>query len=338
MALRQNNIDEDQKLALLKRMEAGENVSKLANEAGVSRQRLYEWRDHLRLYGDLSSRRRGRPPSVVSIVDGASPLQTAMIAPSPQEQSLTKARHRVRELEQKIGQQQLDIDFFREAWRNGVFQVIEKMMADLPQGKLNIDRMCWLAGVSRASYYRHWLDSAPRRAETGLRDLIQKLVLGNAHYGYRRIAALLRREGWQVNHKCVLRIMREDNLLCLRSRPFVPRTTDSKHGWRVVPNLAKGMILNGVDQLWVADITFLHLAEELAFLAVVLDAFSRKVVGWSLDTHLRASLAIEALEMAITDRQPELGSLVHHSDRLNPPNTLVGHTRSFCIVTASSRA
>ncbi|MGQ8631985.1 IS3 family transposase [Agrobacterium sp. DKPNP3] len=105
------------------------------------------------------------------------------------------------------------------------------MMADLPQGKLNIDRMCWLAGVSRASYYRHWLDSAPHRAETGLRDLIQKLVLGNAHYGYRRIAALLRRDGWQVNHKCVLRIMREDNLLCLRSRPFVPRTTDSKHGW-----------------------------------------------------------------------------------------------------------
>ncbi|QXC52300.1 IS3 family transposase (plasmid) [Agrobacterium salinitolerans] len=188
-------------------------------------------------------------------------------------------------------------------------------MADLPQGKLNIDRMCGLAGVSRASYYRHWLDSAPRRAETGLRDLIQKLVLGNAHYGYRRIAALLRREGWQVNHKCVLRIMREDNLLCLRSRPIVPRTTDLKHGWRVVPNLAKGMILNGIDQLWVADITFLRLAKEFAFLAGVLDAFSRKVVEWSLDTHLRASLAIEELDMAITDRQPELGSLVHHSDR-----------------------
>ncbi len=118
MALRQNSIDEDQKLALLKRMEAGENVSKLANEAGVSRQRLYEWRDHLRLYGDLSSRPRGRPPRVVSIVDGASPSQTAMIAPSPQEKSLTKARRRVRELEQKIGQQQLDIDFFREALRH----------------------------------------------------------------------------------------------------------------------------------------------------------------------------------------------------------------------------
>ncbi|QND61600.1 IS3 family transposase (plasmid) [Mesorhizobium huakuii] len=188
-------------------------------------------------------------------------------------------------------------------------------MTGLSQGEFNIDRMCWLAGVSRASYYRHWLDSAPRRAETGLRDLIQKLALGNTHYGYRRIGALLRREGWQVNHKCVLRIMREDNLLCLRARPFVPVTTNSRHGWQVVPNLARGMILNGVNQLWVADITFLHLAEEFAFLAVVLDAFSRKVVGWALDTHLRASLAIEALEMAIADRQPVPGSLIHHSDR-----------------------
>ncbi len=161
------------------------------------------------------------------------------------------------------------------------------------------------------------------------------MVLGNAHYGYRRIAALLRREGWQVNHKCVLRIMREDNLLCLRSRPFVPRTTNSKHGWRVVPNLAKGMILNGVDQLWVADITFLHLAKEFAFLAVVLDAFSRKVVGRSLDSHLRASLAIEALETANIDRQPELGSLVHHSDR--GVQYALGHTRRFCIDTYALR-
>ncbi|RWN51079.1 MAG: IS3 family transposase [Mesorhizobium sp.] len=123
------------------------------------------------------------------------------------------------------------------------------------------------------------------------------------------------REGWQVNHKCILRIMWEDNLLCLRARPFVPMTTNSRHDWQVVPNLARGMILNGVNQLWVADITFLHLAEEFAFLAVVLDAFSRKVVGWALDTHLRASLATEALEMAIANRQPEPGSLVHHSDR-----------------------
>ncbi|RWE92367.1 IS3 family transposase [Mesorhizobium sp.] len=110
-----------------------------------------------------------------------------------------------------------------------------------------------------------------RKEETALRHLIQQLALNNRHYGYRRIGVLLRREGWQVNHKRLLRILREDNLLCLRSRPFVPMTTDSRHGWRVVPNLARGMIVTDVDQLWVADITYLHLAEEFAFLAVILE-------------------------------------------------------------------
>lgn len=175
--------------------------------------------------------------------------------------------------------------------------------------------MCRLAGVSRAGYYRHWRQSAPRQEETGLRDVIQKLALTHRHYGYRRIGALLGREGWQVNHKRVLRVMGEDNLLCLRSRPFVPRTTDSRHSWRVVPNLARGMELTGVNQLWVADITYLHLAEQFAYLAVVLDAFSRKVIGWALELHLRASLAVDALKMAISARAPVPGSLIHHSDR-----------------------
>lgn len=180
---------------------------------------------------------------------------------------------------------------------------------------LGVERMCRLAEVSRASYYRHWQASAPRREETDLRDAIQRLALANRRYGYRRIAALLGREGRQANHKRVRRLMREDNLLRLRTKPFVPRTTDSRHSWRVVPNLARGMELTGCDQLWVADITYLHLAEEFAYLAVVLDAFSRKVIGWSLDTHLRAELALEALDMAIAERQPEPGSLIHHSDR-----------------------
>jgi transposase InsO family protein len=118
-----------------------------------------------------------------------------------------------------------------------------------------------------------------------------------------------------VNHKRVLRLMREDNLLCLRKRAFVPATTDSRHGWRVVPNLARGLVTTGLDQLWVADITFIRLQEEFAFLAVVLDAFSRRVVGWALDTHLHASLAIDALNMAIEERHPMPGSLIHHSDR-----------------------
>jgi len=113
----------------------------------------------------------------------------------------------------------------------------------------------------------------------------------------------------------VLRLMREDNLLCLRKRSFVPVTTDSRHGWRVVPNLARGMVPTGLDQLWVADITYIRLQEEFAFLAIVLDAFSRRVIGWALDTHLQASLATAALTMAITARRPAPGSLIHHSDR-----------------------
>jgi len=189
------------------------------------------------------------------------------------------------------------------------------MMTSQSQGEIGIGRMCQLAGISRSGYYRHWQLSLPRREETGLRDAIQHLAIKHRHYGYRRIGALLRREGWQANHKRVLRLMREDNLLCLRHRPFVPLTTNSRHSWHVVPNLTRGMRLNGLDQLWVADITYLHLAEEFGYLAVILDAFSRKVVGWALEAHLRVELAATALVMAISARQPRPGTLIHHSDR-----------------------
>jgi transposase InsO family protein len=189
------------------------------------------------------------------------------------------------------------------------------MTSPLPQGNPTIERMCALAGVSRAGYYRHFEASAPRQEETSVRDAIQRLALANRHYGYRRITALLRREGFAVNHKRVLRLMRDDNLLCLRKRAFAPATTDSRHGWRVVPNLARGLETTGLDQLWVADITFIRMQEEFAFLAIVLDAHSRRVVGWALDMHLRASLAIDALNMAIAARRPAPGSVIHHSDR-----------------------
>jgi putative transposase len=189
------------------------------------------------------------------------------------------------------------------------------MTTPLPQGGLSVERLCALAGVSRAGYYRHWQVSAPRQEAIGARDAIQRLALAHPHYGYRRIAAQLRREGLVVNRKRVLRLMREDNLLCLRTRPFVPITTDSRHGWRVVPNLAAGLEPTGCNQLWVADITYVRLLEEFAYLAIVLDAFSRRVVGWALHTHLQASLAIAALDMALAGRRPARGSLIHHSDR-----------------------
>lgn len=184
-----------------------------------------------------------------------------------------------------------------------------------PQGAVGIERMCTLTGVSRASYYRHWRRVAPGREQIELRDVLQRLAISHRHYGYRRLTALLRRDGWAVNHKRVLRLLRTDNLLCLRRRAFVPATTDSRHDWRVVSNLARGMDVTGLDQLWVADITYLRLLEEFAFLAVVLDAFSRRVVGWAVEVHLRAALAVAALQMALAARRPPPGQLIHHSDR-----------------------
>lgn len=189
------------------------------------------------------------------------------------------------------------------------------------QGPLTIERMCALAGVSRASYYRRWQQAAPRGEETALRDVVQRLAVGHRHYGDRRITALVRREGWAANHKRILRLMRTDNLLALRRRAFVPATTDSRHDWRVVANLARGMHLTGLDQLWVADLTYLRLLEEFAFLAVVLDAFSRRVIGWALEDHLHASLALAALRMALTARQPPPGSLIHHSGSMRAATT-----------------
>src|SRR5207245_4042868 len=132
---------------------------------------------------------------------------------------------------------------------------------------------------------------------------------------HRRWIALLRRECWAVNRKRVLRFMRTGNLLSLGRLAFVPATPDSRHDWRVVPNLARGMQVTGLDQLWVADITYLRLLEEFAFLAVVIDAFSRRVVGWAVEVHLRAALAVAALPMALAARRPQPGQLIHHSDR-----------------------
>ncbi len=191
------------------------------------------------------------------------------------------------------------------------------MTSSMPQGSsATIDRLCRQAKVSRAGYYRFWRNSAPRAHDTTVRDAIQRLALANGrHRGYRLVTFQLRQEGLVVNHKRVLRLMRQDNLLCLRKRPFVPPTTDSRHGWPVVPNLARGMQLSGLDQLWVADITYIRLQEQFAYLAVILDAFSRRVVGWAMADHLQASLAIDALKMAIGQRKPLPGSLIHHSDR-----------------------
>lgn len=172
---------------------------------------------------------------------------------------------------------------------------------------------CELARVSRAGFYRHYEEHAPRQAEVELRDLIQQIVLENRFYGYRRVTAELEHRGVVVNHKRVLRLMRADNLLAVRRQRFV-FTTDSRHGYAVYSNLASRVPVTNINQLWVADITYVRLRETFLYLAVVLDAYSRRVIGWALGEDLRAELALGALNQALADRAIEPG-LVHHSDR-----------------------
>ena len=182
------------------------------------------------------------------------------------------------------------------------------------QGSLSIERMCQLAGVSRAGFYRSLQEEMPAEEDMEVRSAIQQIAVEHRRrYGYRRISAELRRRGMLVNHKRVLRIIREDNLLAVQPRAFVV-TTDSDHGFEVYLNLASRMKLTGINQLWVADITYIRLKKEFVYLAVILDAFSRRVVGWALDRTLASRLPIAALEQAIVERQPPPG-LVHHSDR-----------------------
>lgn len=173
-------------------------------------------------------------------------------------------------------------------------------------------RMCVAAQVSRASYYR-FVGRTAEGQDLELRNVIQKIAISMPSYGYRRLQAELRRRGYQVNHKRVRRIMREDNLLCVRRRSFV-RTTDSQHGFTVYSNLAKEMVLTGINQLWVADITYIRLRSEFVYLAVILDAYSRRVIGWELSNSLAAELTLGALRMALKGRRFAPG-LVHHSDR-----------------------
>lgn len=178
---------------------------------------------------------------------------------------------------------------------------------------LPITQMCEAFQVSRIDYYRSHQEVAHENADLELREKIQAVALEMSTYGYRRITAELRRRGEVVNHKRVLRLMRKDNLLCLRKRKFIC-TTDSNHSQRIYPNLAGEMTLSRIDELWVADITYIRLLREFIYLGVILDAYSRRCIGWALGRSLQSSLAVEALRMALSTRSIEPG-LVHHSDR-----------------------
>jgi transposase InsO family protein len=183
------------------------------------------------------------------------------------------------------------------------------------QSALAVTRLCELAGISRAAYYR-WRSGSSNShnsMEADLRDEIEKIILEFPGYGYRRVTVELKRRGIVANHKRVLRIMRENNLL-LKIKKSFRFNTDSDHLFRRYPNLIKDLAITRLDQVWIADITYIRLTRQFVYLAVILDAFSRKVVGWCLSKNIDTSLTKAALEMAIETRRPA-PSLIHHSDQ-----------------------
>jgi putative transposase len=146
----------------------------------------------------------------------------------------------------------------------------------------DVQRLCRLAGVPGASFYRHREERDPDAADHALADALQHICLKHKYYVCRRVTATLRRQGHVVNAKKVLRLMREDNLLAQRCKPFIRPPQGKPEAIVIVPNLVRDLVPSGPDQIWVADITYVHLAKAFAYLAVILDAFSRKAVGWAL--------------------------------------------------------
>lgn len=177
---------------------------------------------------------------------------------------------------------------------------------------VSVRDLCWILGVNRSWFYRAGA-RALAEADTALRAAIEALVVAFPGYGYRRVTKALQRDGWVVNHKRVLRVMRAESLLCQLKRRWVP-TTDSAHGLATYPNLVKTATVAGLDEVWVADITYVRLPRAFAYLAAILDAFSRKVVGWAFSRWIDTTLTLQALERALASRSVTPG-LIHHSDR-----------------------
>jgi putative transposase len=170
-------------------------------------------------------------------------------------------------------------------------------------------------GLARSTYYyrSRQVSMEAKKEEADLRDRIEQIVVEFARYGYRRVTYQLRREGWEVNHKRVARIMREQSLQCQIKRRWV-KTTDSDHGYRIYPNLLKGLEVRQRNQVWVADITYIRILTGFLYLAVVLDLFSRRVIGWALSEQIDAELTLAGLRMALEERGSVEGC-IHHSDR-----------------------
>jgi transposase InsO family protein len=192
--------------------------------------------------------------------------------------------------------------------------VLRQHLKERPTAERSPTQLGEAVGLSRSTIWRqlHQPDTS-NEDELELRSQIQTIALEMRTYGYRPITAELHRRGVKVNRKRVLRLLREDNLLCLRQRAFV-RTTDSRHNLTVYPNLTRNLVLSNINQLWVADITYIRLLREFIYLAVLLDAFSRRCIGWAISRHIDTQLTLAALQMALHTRtiQPRL---IHHSDQ-----------------------
>ena len=293
-----------------RRLLAGESGTALSRELEVKRSVLYRWRDAYRAAGVGGlSRRRGTPAGR----ERATTPAPARAAPGTHPRTRTLAGETSRRagfFRTNLSRCEPRAPGPRRAWRERIYSIIDEIRA---QGPLSVERLCELGRVSRAGLYRRLQRRRPREADGEMRDRIQRIALDNRRYGYRRVGAELRRQGWVVNHKKVLRLLGKDNLLAVKKRRFV-LTTETSPFLPVYPNLAQRLQVDGLDQLWVADITYIRLRETFVYLAVVLDAFSRRAIGWELGETLGAELALAALRQALATRRAGPG-LVHHSDR-----------------------
>jgi len=193
-------------------------------------------------------------------------------------------------------------------------ELLRQHLEERPTAERSPTQLGAAVGLSRSTIWRQWRQPSTRDEDAvELRSQIQTIALEMRTYGYRPITAELHRQDVKVNHKRVLRLLREDNLLCLRQRTFV-RTTDSRHKLTVYPNLARNLPLSNINQLWVADITYIRLLREFVYLAVLLDAFSRRCIGWAISRHIDTQLTLAALQMALDTRTIHAG-LIHHSDQ-----------------------
>jgi len=193
-------------------------------------------------------------------------------------------------------------------------ELLRQHLEERPTAERSPTQLGEAVGLSRSTLWRQLHQpSSSNEDELELRSQIQAVALEMRAYGYRPITRELHRRGVKVNHKRVLRLLREDNLLCLRQRAFV-RTTDSRHNLRVYPNLTRELVLSNINQLWVADITYIRLLREFIYLAVLLDAYSRRCIGWAISRHIDTQLTLAALQMALNTRTIQAG-LIHHSDQ-----------------------